>query len=55
MVYKILITENDIKNIVKKTVSKLLLKEYGAEQRLPFDDDQFKNKNYFEQYFDWLE
>lgn len=55
MAYKILITENDIKNIVKKTVSKLLLKEYGSEQRLPFDDDQFKNKNYFEQYFDWLE
>lgn len=55
MAYKILITENDIKNIVKKTVSKLLLKEYGAEQRLPFDDDRFKNKNYFEQYFDWLE
>lgn len=55
MAYKILITENDIKNIVKKTVSKLLLKEYGSEQRLPFDDDRFKNKNYFEQYFDWLE
>lgn len=55
MAYKILITENDIKNIVKKTVSKLLLKEYGAEQRLPFDDDRFKNKNYFEQYLDWLE
>ena len=55
MEYKILITENDIKNIVKKTLSKFLLKEYGSEQRLPFDDDQFKNKNYFEQYFDWLE
>ena len=55
MAYKILITENDIKNIVKKTLSKFLLKEYGSEQRLPFDDDRFKNKNYFEQYFDWLE
>lgn len=55
MSYKILITENDIKNIVNKTISKFLLKEYGSEQRLPFDDDRFKNKNYFEQYLDWLE
>ena len=55
MACKILISESNIKDIVNKTISKFLLKEYGAEQRLPFDDDKFKNKNYLEQYTDWLE
>lgn len=32
-----------------------ILKEYSADQRLPFDNDKFKNKNYIEQYTDWLE
>ena len=32
-----------------------ILREYSSERRLPFDDDKFKNKNYLEQYKDWLE
>lgn len=41
-------------NIFENIVNKVL-QEYSADQRLPFDDDQFKNKNYLEQYTDWLE
>lgn len=40
----------DMKAIVRK-----MLREYSSERRLPFDDDYFKNKNYLEQYKDWLE
>lgn len=36
-------------------ILRTILKEYSADQRLPFDNDKFKNKNYFEQYMDWLE
>lgn len=42
--------EQKIHNILRT-----ILKEYSADQRLPFDNDKFKNKNYFEQYMDWLE
>lgn len=42
------------KNIFESVVNEIL-QEYSADQRLPFDDDQFKNKNYLEQYTDWLE
>lgn len=41
-------------NIFENVVNNVL-KEYSSDQRLPFDDDQFKNKNYLEQYTDWLE
>ena len=41
-------------NIFEDIVNKVL-KEYSSDQRLPFDDDEFKNKNYLEQYTDWLE
>ena len=41
-------------NIFENIVNKVL-QEYSADQRLPFDDDYFKNKNYLEQYTDWLE
>lgn len=43
-----------MKKQIKKIV-KNLLQEYSVDQRLPFDDDYFKNKNYLEQYTDWLE
>lgn len=43
-----------IRNIIRESVYNLL-NEYSSEQRLPFDDDKFKNKNYLEQYTDWLE
>lgn len=43
-----------MKKQIKKIV-KNLLQEYSTDQRLPFDDDYFKNKNYLEQYTDWLE
>lgn len=42
--------KNNIKHIIRN-----ILNEYSADQRLPFDDDEFKNKNYLEQYTDWLE
>lgn len=41
-------------NIFENIVNNIL-NEYSADQRLPFDDDYFKNKNYLEQYTDWLE
>lgn len=44
----------NIRDIIKESIDKLL-NEYRSEQRLPFDDDKFKNKNYLEQYTDWLE
>ena len=40
----------NIKNIVKQVIN-----EYSYEKRLPFPEDEFKNKNYLEQYKDWLE
>lgn len=41
-------------NIISESIHSFL-NEYSADQRLPFDDDKFKNKNYLEQYTDWLE
>lgn len=41
-------------NIFENIVNNVL-QEYSSDQRLPFDDDYFKNKNYLEQYTDWLE
>lgn len=38
-----------------KDIVRDVLMEYSSELRLPFDDDYFKNKNYLEQYKDWLE
>lgn len=46
--------KNKVKNIIRESIYRLL-NEYSSEQRLPFDDDKFKNKNYLEQYADWLE
>lgn len=45
---------NQLKKIIRESIYRLL-NEYSSEQRLPFDDDKFKNKNYLEQYTDWLE
>ena len=46
--------KNKVKNIIRESIYNLL-NEYSSEQRLPFNDDKFKNKNYLEQYADWLE
>ena len=49
--------ENTMKNkntLLNEIYNDILL-EYSADQRLPFDDDKFKNKNYLEQYTDWIE
>ena len=43
------------KNTLLNEIYNDILLEYSADQRLPFDDDKFKNKNYLEQYTDWLE
>ena len=37
----------NIRDIIKESIDKLL-NEYRSEQRLPFDDDKFKNKNKLE-------
>lgn len=46
--------KDKIYKIIKEGIDEFLM-EYSSEQRLPFDDDFFKNKNYLEQYADWLE
>lgn len=46
--------QNQLKKVIRESIYNLL-NEYSSEQRLPFDDDKFKNKNYLEQYADWLE
>ena len=42
--------DNIIKKCLDKHIPRNILTEYSADQRLPFDDDKFKNKNYLEQY-----
>lgn len=44
-----------VKNTLLNEIYNNILLEYSADQKLPFDDDKFKNKNYLEQYTDWLE
>ena len=53
----ILKNENTIKskNTLLNEIYNEILLEYSADQKLPFDNDEFKNKNYLEQYTDWLE
>lgn len=45
---------NILYNIISEEINNLIL-EYSSEKKLPFDEDEFKNKNYLEQYTDWLE
>ena len=47
--------DNIIKKCLDKHIQRNILTEYSSDQRLPFDDDYFKNKNYLEQYTDWIE